>query len=186
MNGPYGIARDSKTGIIYIADYDNHRIMSYAYNSSSGNVVAGGNGGGKNSTQLNLPIGLYFDSISNSLIISNYGSHNIVRWTLGTNSWILLAGDINGLSGTISTRFNRPTDVIFDPMGNMYIADYSNHRIQFFSVDQSNATTIAGITGSGGNSSTQLNTPFSIDLDDQLHLYVADTLNHRIQKFNRY
>jgi hypothetical protein len=66
-------------------------------------------------------------------------------------------------------------------MGNLYVADRDNHRIQFFLVGQSNGTTIAGITGISGTNSTLLNVPRSLALDNQLNLYVVDTSNHRIQ-----
>ena len=56
----------------------------------------------------------------------------------------------------------------------------------FFSIDQSTGVTIAGMTGVAGNSSTLLNSPYSVALDSQLNLYVSDTNNHRVQKFFRY
>jgi DNA-binding beta-propeller fold protein YncE len=49
-----------------------------------------------------------------------------------------------------------------------------------------NGTTIAGVTGQSGISSTKLNQPYSVALDSQLNLYVADTGNNRIQTFLRY
>jgi hypothetical protein len=76
----YSIARDSNSCIIYIADSQNYRIMSYAFNASTGNVFAGGQGAGTNGTQLNCPFGVYFDSLSNSLIIANSYANNSVRW----------------------------------------------------------------------------------------------------------
>lgn len=71
-------------------------------------------------------------------------------------------------------------------MGNIYVADRHNHRIQFFLLNQVNGMTIAGKTGINGNNSTLLNEPLDVALDNQLNLYVADWLNHRIQKFLRY
>jgi hypothetical protein len=71
-------------------------------------------------------------------------------------------------------------------MGNMYVADGFNYRIQFYYAGQSNGTTIAGITGVTGNNTTTLSTPLSVALDSQLNLYVVDTYNHRVQKFLRY
>jgi DNA-binding beta-propeller fold protein YncE len=71
-------------------------------------------------------------------------------------------------------------------MGNLYVADTGNNRIQLFLAGQTVATTIAGITGSPGSSSVQLNSPYSVRLDNQLNLYVADLTNNRIQKFLRY
>lgn len=186
LYNPTGIARDSSTGTLYIADQANNRIMQYLAGASSGTVVAGGYGQGTNSSQLNLPAGVYFDSTSNSLIIANTGANNIVRWVLGANSWTLLIGDANGSSGTSSTLLNNPMDVVLDSMGNIYVADTYNERIQFFIAGQSNGTTIAGTTSSSGNTANLLSGPYSITLDSQLNIYVADHSNYRVQQFLRY
>ncbi len=147
--------------------------------------MAGGNGAGMNSTQLNDPRGLYFDSTTNSLIIANSGANNVVRWVIGDSNWTLVAGSINGSVGSGPTMFDNPFDVTLDPMGNVYVADRYNYRIQFFQAGELNGTTIAG-TGVSGSSSTTLDSPLSVALDSQLNLYVADTQNNRIQKFTRY
>ncbi|CAF4063328.1 unnamed protein product [Adineta steineri] len=184
--GPYGIAMDPNSNAIYISDFNNHRIMKYFPGNLSGIIIAGGNGLGINNTQLNYPNGLLFDSSTNSLIISNYGANNIVRWKIGDSKWTIIAGSSTGLTGTDSISFNHPISVTYDPMGNMYVADMFNHRIQLYLVGQSNGTTIAGISGILGNISTMLYYPTSVAFDNQLNLYVADELNQRIQKFLRY
>lgn len=186
LSTPYGIDLDINSGILYIPDYGNARVMSYTPGASSGIIVAGGNGGGRNKTQLFNPIRVYFETSSNSFIISNHATHNIVRWISGASSWTLLAGDPSGVFGNSSTQLRFPTDAIFDPMGNMYVADKDNYRIQLFMVNQTEAITIAGVTSVFGNTSTLLAQPWSVKLDNQLNLYVADSQNHRIQKFVRY
>ena len=183
---PTGIVRDPSSGTLYIADEANHRVMQYLSGASSGTVVCGGFGQGTNSSQLSFPAGLYFDSSSNSLVIANAGANNIVRWILGGPSWTLVAGSASGTSGTTSTLLNNPRDVTFDSMGNMYVADTYNSRIQFFLAGQSNGTTIAGISGVSGTGSNSLDWPYSIALDSQLNLYVADYHNYRVQQFIRY
>lgn len=160
--------------------------MSYTLSTTVGTLVAGGNGAGNSNMQLNDPRGLYFDSPTNSLIIANRGTNNVIRWVIGASNWTLVAGNIDGSIGNDSIGFNNPWDVTLDPMGNIYVADRYNHRIQFFQAGQTNGTTIAGVTGLSGTSSTRLNEPLSIALDSQLNLYVADTQNNRIQKFTRY
>ena len=186
LRTPYRITLHPTTNTFYISDYGNHRIMSYTFNINNGTLILGDNGSGCNNTQLNNPIGLNFDLFSNSLIIANHVCNNIVRYVMNSTNWTIITGSINSLSGSISTQFNRPTDVIFDPMGNMYVADRNNHRIQFFQKDQFNGSTIAGITGRNGNNATTFDRPWSVRLDSQLNLYVADLSNHRIQKFLRY
>ena len=160
--------------------------MRYTSNNSFGTIAAGGNGQGTNSNQLYEPIGIHFDAISNSLFIANFGANNVVRWTLGASNWEIIAGNENGTSSTTSTGFSRTTNVVLDPMGNVYIVDYGNHRVQFFSVGERNGTTIAGMTGMIGSNATLFNFPFSMTLDNQLNLYVSDRNNNRVQKFMRY
>ena len=185
LYNPRGIARDSSSGTLYIADYYNHRVMRYLFGASSGTVVAGGNGQGSTNTQLNFPIGLYFDSTSNSLLIANSVGHNIVRWVIGATNWTLVAGSNSGASGNASTLLNQPQDVALDSFGNLYVADGYNHRIQFFLAGQFNGTTIAG-TGTASSTAAGLNLPTSVAVDAQLNLYVSDYQNLRVQKFQRY
>ncbi|CAF0795807.1 unnamed protein product [Adineta ricciae] len=183
---PFGMSRDMNDGTIYIADTYNSRIMRYLYNASSGTVVAGGNGSGNNISQLNFPTSVYFESSSNSLVIVNYNENNILRWKIGDSGWTLIAGGINGSRGSTSTLLSSPVKTTFDPMGNMYVADLLNHRIQLFLSGEANGTTVAGVSAMFGNDATHLNSPYGVALDNQLNLYVADSGNQRIQKFLRY
>ena len=186
LNWPYGIALHPTSNTLYIADNSNHRIMSYILGNNSGTLVFGFNGAGQSNTQLYWPVGLHFDILTNSLVIANVGANKIVRYMLGSSFWTLIAGDISGVAGTAPTQLRNPNDATLDPMGNLYVADRGNNRIQFFYAEQLNATTIARITGVNGTNATTLAAPYSLKLDSQLNLYVADTYNHRIQKFLRY
>lgn len=186
LNFPQDVTFDTVSGTLYVSDSGNHRIMCYPANASSGIVVAGGNGPGTSNTQLNNPIGIYLDLTSNSLFIVNYQSNNVVRWILGGNSWTLVVGDINGASGSSSSLLYHPYDVTLDYLGDVYVADAGNHRIQFYLAGSLNGTTIAGITGLGGGESNLLNSPRSVALDSSMNLYVSDCLNHRVQKFAFY
>ena len=184
LYGPSTIRQGSDSGTLFISETFYHRIISYP----SGRVIAGGNGAGAGSTQLSYPFGLVYDSLSNSLVISNSGFGTIVRWTLGDNQWTLMIGNASapGGHGNSSELLNQPVGITMDPMGNLYVADSINHRIQFFLAGQSTGTTIAGITGVSGLALNQLNTPYWVILDSQLNMYVSDTYNSRVQKFLRY
>ncbi len=186
LDSPRAIAFDSNPNIYYISDSNNNRIMRYTLSSTVGTVVAGGNGAGTSNTQLSNPRGLYYDSTTSSLLIANAGANNVVRWVIGASSWTLDAGSINGSSGSGSTTFYNPWDVTLDSVGNMYVADRYNQRIQLFLAGQSNGTTIAGATGSYGTSSTLLDEPLSVALDSYFNVYAADSQNSRVQKFSYY
>lgn len=184
LSSPRGLARNSVTGTLYIVDNGNHRVVSYS--SGVPSLAAGGNGSGILVTQLNSPTGLAFDLSSNSLFIANTGSHNIVRWRVNASSWTLVTGSPTGGVGTTSTMLYSPFSIILDSFGNIYVTDYSNARIQFFTPGRLNGTTIAGVTSTPGNLPTLLNAPYSAALDSDFNLYVADAGNQRIQKFLRY
>jgi hypothetical protein len=186
LSYPYSMIRDSSSGTLYIADTNNHRVVRYLSGASSGTVVAGNNGPGVTNIQLFFPIGLYLDSSSNSLVIANAGANNIVRWVLGATSWTLVLGDLNGVPGPTSTMLQHPVGVTLDQWGNIYVADTYNNRIQFFLAGTQSGTTIAGVGGIAGGNATLLNNPYTVVLDDNLNLYVADGNNHRVQKFLRY
>lgn len=183
---PYKLWCDENSGTFYIADSFNHRIMRYSSNTASGDIIAGDNFAGLNPSQLSYPYGFHFDPLTNSLLIANAGGNNILRWRIGASNWTLVAGSSIGSSGNTATLLSEPSDVLLDPMGNMYVVDMGNHRIQFFSSDQTNGVTIAGSTSLSGDNATLLNAPSTLTLDNQLNLYVVDQSNNRIQKFIRY
>jgi len=79
LDAPYGIPRDWNIGALYTVDCNNQCMMPYRTGASSGIIVAGGNGAGLNNTQLDYSFALYFDSLSNSLSISNLLRNNIVQ-----------------------------------------------------------------------------------------------------------
>ena len=181
-----GIAYDPVKNGIYVADRDNSRVMYFPVGVRNGTIVAGNNTAGVTPTQLNKPRSVYFDSISNSITIANEDARNVVRWSIGASNWTLVAGGPGGVGGTASNRFNFPSDVILDPMNNLYVADGSNHRVQFFVSGEMNGSTIAGFTSVNGNNASLLSFPSGVALDSQLNLYVSDWNNHRVQKFLRY
>ena len=187
LSGPTGVTFDPTTKTLYVVDNANHRIMGYAAGASAGWVAAGrNNSAGNNNSLLLAPSRAHFDSVTNSLIIANTGSHNVVRWTLGDTTWSLLAGNITGASGISSTLFRSPIGITLDPMGNLYVSDVANHRIQFFQSGQTAGQTIAGVLGVASGDASHLYYPYAVALDSQLNVYVADTYNQRIQKFQRY
>ncbi|CAF1544821.1 unnamed protein product [Adineta ricciae] len=185
LNNPTGIIFNTTSGVLYVADAGNHRIMAYFPGNTTGTVVAGGNGAGNSNTQLSQPYCFLIDSVTNSFIIVNYGSHTIVRWVMGASSWTLLVGS-PGNSGSTSTLLSSPVGAAMDPYGNLYVADTNNHRIMFFLAGQSNGTIIAGATGTAGSNAILLSNPYWIVLDSQLNFYTMDTGNSRVQKFLHY
>lgn len=79
-------------------------------------------------------------------------------------------------------RFGRPTDVTWDPQGNIFVADgYVNSRVVKY---DKNGRFLGQFAGERGNGPNQLNTPHSITSDAQGNIYVADRGNARIVVLN--
>jgi sugar lactone lactonase YvrE len=78
-------------------------------------------------------------------------------------------------------RFGRPTDITWDPQGNIFIADgYTNSRVVKY---DKNGRYIKEV-GTRGTQPTQMNIPHSITSDGKGNIYVADRQNRRIQVFD--
>src|SRR5499433_1648505 len=78
-------------------------------------------------------------------------------------------------------RFRQPTDVTWDPAGNIYISDgYINSRV---AKADKNGNWVKS-WGERGDKPGQLNTPHSIAADAKGNIYVADRFNRRIQVFD--
>jgi sugar lactone lactonase YvrE len=96
------------------------------------------------------------------------------------------AASLIGSVGTEPGMFLRPRDVAVAPDGSIYVADTDNHRIQHISPDGN----VLQVWGSFGDVTTgsapggTFNQPWGIAAAPDGSVYVADTWNHRIQKFS--
>ena len=116
----------------------------------------------------------------------------LLSWGVQAQTIQTVAGNGSaGFSGdngdASSAPLDTPTGAALDSAGNLYIADWGNHRIR--KVDTNGTiTTVAGngTWGFGGDNgpatSAQLNAPTGVALDSAGKLYIADTYNHRIRK----
>ena len=96
-----------------------------------------------------------------------------------------------GAAGTAAGQFSYPRAVAVDAEGKVYVADTGNHRIQVFNADGAflrqfgslcKLDTKQGCQGDGGG---QFNEPWGIAVGADGSIYVSDTWNHRIHKFDK-
>ena len=86
-----------------------------------------------------------------------------------------------GSPGAAPAQFASPVGVSTDVLGDVYVADQGNHRIQKFDRLGNYVTRWGG----PGNGNGQFNSPTGVATDPSGNVYVADNGNHRIQKFSR-
>ncbi len=166
LNLPTGLLLEA-AGELLVADRGNNRIRKIdrfgIITTIAGTGVAGysGDGGPALMAELNSPRALSRD-ISGNLYFSDTGNNSVRKIdTFGTISTV--AG--NGIAGyngdgipAIAAELNQPQGVLVDVAGNLFIADFTNHRVR--KVDTSGIiTTFAGngLPGSGGDGGLAIN-----------------------------
>src|SRR5579863_6173505 len=197
LNFPCGLAIDSAGGI-YIADAANIRIRRVSpggiISTFAGNGIPGssGDGGPALSASLSDVAGVALDATGN-LYFGDASNRRVRKVTpAGIISTVAGTGT-QGFSGdggpATNATLNRPTFIVVDAVGNLYISDSSNQRIRRVDVGGT-ITTIAGngligFSGDGGLAiSASLAFPLGIAMDKAGNLYIADANNHRIRRVN--
>ena len=99
------------------------------------------------------------------------------------NSTSTIVAGSTSTPGSTSTLLNYPYDVAFDGYKNMYVVDYSNHRIQRFRPGSSIGTTVAGNSASAGSGRSELYYPSAIYVSDNGTMLILDSYNCRVLKW---
>jgi trimeric autotransporter adhesin len=192
---PSGIAVDV-SGNIYFSDTDNHLLRKVSTNGTlatlAGTCIPGfsGDGGPAAAAQLNQPYGVAVDTAGN-VYVADYGNNRVRRIGLdGTISTV--AGNGQGaLAGedvpAVTAPLLTPRNVAFDAAGNLFISEFTGHRVRKMTPDGRIATVAGnGIAGYGGDTgpatAAQLNFPAGLAFDRAGALYIADSSNHRARK----
>ena len=157
MYAPGGVAIDLRDGLIrlYVADSRNHRVMAWPDVRSYQTGDAPAIILGQPTSQHSSPMGI-------------------------------------GVSG-----FNGPSGLAVDPItGNLYVADTGNHRVLRFPNPFSNSSRVepdavygqssfAGRTANpAGITRSSMRSPRAISFDAVGNLWVADSGNHRVMRYN--
>ncbi|CAF4179963.1 unnamed protein product, partial [Adineta steineri] len=169
INTPQAISIDKKKNI-FIADYNNHRIVEWKYNAKEGQIVAGGNEKGDRINQLNGPTDMIVDQQDHSIIIADKGNRRVIRW-FNQNQQILIQNiDCYGLA--------------MDKNGSLYVSDLEKNEVRRWKMGEYNNE---GIVVAGGNEQgdqlNQLYRPIFIFVDKDQSVYVSDFSNHRVMKW---
>jgi len=163
-------------------------IITYA---GSGEEGFSGDGGNALAAKMVTPVGVAVDKEGN-LYIADAGNNRIRKVTIATHTITTIAGNgIRGYGGdgglAINASLNQPTGVAVDAEGNVFIADWANHRVRKVNANGF-ISTVAGIglplyRGDGADAiSAGLNSPRGVAVDQKGQIYIADAENNRIRK----
>jgi sugar lactone lactonase YvrE len=178
---PYGITIDSY-GNFYVTDYTNRTIRKITPAGVVSTIagLAGQQGsidGIGSAARFMSPNGITIDSLGN-LYVTDDRDHTIKKITpAGVVSTIAGAsGQIGSIDGIGSqARFNFPSDITIDSLGNLYVADTINSTIRKIT-PAGVVSTIAGVAGQTGSSdgtTSTTNVVASIPLVTQVGSWVA-------------
>ena len=178
--GCYGLAMDDE-GSLYVTEIEKHEVRRYHRGETNGIVVAGGNGQGAALNQLNFPVYVCVDG-EHAVYVSDNKNHRVMKWVKGAQEGIVVAGGRG--QGNNLTQLYYPRGVRVDATGNVYVAEYYNHRVMRWSRGATQGTLVVGGNGAGGGRANQFNGPIGLSFDRHGHLYVADQVNDRVQRFS--
>lgn len=165
---PRGIAIDNDLNI-YITDYDNHRVMKWAPNATSGTVFV-------SSATYSQPYGIVLkDSSSNEIYVSDRDKNSVNQWFFGASQ------PNKTIAGVNMGDLKEPYGIAFDSSGNLYVADSGKRCVLKFCVG---SITPIVVVGDSGTFPTNMD-PVDITFDSNLNLYVSDRGSDAIIKFDR-
>jgi sugar lactone lactonase YvrE len=148
---------------------------------------AGSTDGTGAAARFRRPIDLARDAHGN-IYVADADNHTIRKITRDgvVTTWAGRAGSAGYEDGAAGqARFNQPTGIAVDALGNAYVSDAS-HRIRKIAIDGV-VTTLAGGRQSSGSidgpgTQARFNSPGGLAVDNEGNVYVADFANHTIRK----
>lgn len=182
-----GIARNSR-GQVYVFTRrgDGSRLFQFDQNGTFMREI------GRHSYAFTMAHGVYVDAQDYVWTIDE-GTNTVIKWNPTTARADMILGrryeSLEGLGPAIAPMppphpyaFNRPSDVVTDAQGNIFVADgYNNNRAIKY---DKNGRFVASTIGTRGREPGQMHLPHSITADNAGNIYVGDRNNGRIQVYS--
>jgi sugar lactone lactonase YvrE len=185
---PAGVALDKTGNIIYVADFQNHRIRKITGGTVStfaGSTQGFAEGSGT-AAKFSFPTSLVTDS-SGNVFVADYVNNRVRKITpagaVSTFAGTGVAGNVNGPGA--QAKFDHPVGIAIDAAGNLYVAENATHRIRKITksgiVSNFAGSGVAGSADGIGTLAT-FNSPSGLVVDSVGMLYVADRANNLVRK----
>jgi hypothetical protein len=166
---------ESWIGQYPISIFINEQDIVYITNRNNGSIIVSQNGTTRIiSANLTNPWSLFVTTSNDIYVDNGYSNSRVDRWTLNATN-----------SVTVMKINSSCTGLFVDIYTNLYCSSADKHRV--FKIGLLNNTNDSIITVAGtpcpGPVAHMLDHPHGIFVDKNLKLYVADTYNNRIQRF---
>jgi tripartite motif-containing protein 71 len=179
VNSPRGMDVNVSAGRVYVDDWWNQRIQRF--DSDGTHPVAWGQRGpAKQPGAINFAWDVAVQPSTGRVFVANRESHQIEVFDSNGNyvtKW--------SKRGTANGELEFPQGLAFGPGGDLLVSDSGNDRIQRFSIDSGGTGHWLATYGQFGGVSSppgQFHTPTGISIAADGTIWVADTLNNRIQE----
>lgn len=198
FSNPTQVAADRR-GNLYIADYRNSRIRKMDRHgiitafAGTGEAGFAGDGGPALQAKINFPHAITMTD-NGTVYFTDTRNHRARRitpdgiiTTIAGNGQAAFSGDGGS---ALNASLNQPEGIAVDARGNVFIAEFNNHRIRKVS-PAGIITTVAGngtagFSGDGGPAvNAAMNVTPVVTVDSSGNLYVGDRENHRVRKVDR-
>ncbi len=154
FDNPRGVAVDSSTGAVYVADTWNDRVQAFG---------PAGDPAGELRGQFSRPHGVAVDSSTGAVYVADTHNDRVRAF----NSTLHHTGDID-------YPFDAPHGVAVDPSGRVYVADTLGGAVRIF---DSALRHVADVRG-------PLSYPHGVAVDHSGRVYAAEPWNHTVRVFD--
>lgn len=212
LNGPQHLFFDAASFALFVGDIFNHRVKRYAIappvwtnNQPALNVVGQPDFAarhiGHSENTLHRPSGVAVDPTTGKVFVADTLNHRVLRFSAMA---VLLAGQAaecvlgqpnftNHAPASTPSRMRQPLGIAVDGAGRLWVADSDNHRVLRFdaAATKANGAAADGVLGQPDFDSAHPDTsqhelfhPSGVAVDTAGRLWVADTHNHRVLRFD--
>ena len=169
--------------IVYVADTFNNRMVLIGSNPTTATRVIGGP---SQPNMFNRPTDVFVTRAS--IYVMDTWNFRVQKWSKDFFDPVTVAGiPAKRGNSTDMTMLSNAQDLFVDNYGNLFVSDINNHRVMRFpwnSISGTNGVMVAG-TGFAGSDPDQLNGTRGVFVTDDGIMYIADSRNHRIQKWTK-
>lgn len=164
---------------LYCSFYQKHQVVKQRLDTDgnvSQTIIAGIGVCGSDQNMLCRPLGI-FVTIKLDLYVADCVNNRIQLFQSGQLTGKTVVGDME----TSGIKLNRPTSVILDADGYLFIVDSENNRI--IRPNSDGFYCVVACSTVRDSASNQLNVPFAAAFDNVGNILVIDRYHYQVQKF---